>query len=206
MSEIEEMDEAEVLHPARVEPEEIMSVSDIAANWLSTSRNSRFSHSEIVSRLFNVIRPHDGAAIAPFDVFDQHGQPLSEFDWNFDYFSDGEEKAAEDLHLSLEAVRRWSQTAEGKAWLRRCALSQRPAFLVRGVHARTTIAARGRCRDWLIGLMNKPKEKAKAEYFEEAQPMFGISERQFNEAWNAAIKSTGSDWGKAGRPKGSLKS
>jgi len=34
-----------------------------------------------------------------------------------------------------------------------------------------------------------------------AQKDFGVSERAFNRAWNAAIALTGSDWGNPGRRK-----
>lgn len=68
--------------------------------------------------------------------------------------------------------------------------------------ARSTIAAKGRCRDWLISLMRGgPKNKTKTAYAAEAKSEFdGLSTRSFNKAWDEAIDRTGNiEWSKPGR-------
>lgn len=66
---------------------------------------------------------------------------------------------------------------------------------------RVTIAAKGRCRDWLVSQMEGgPKAKTKTAYAAEAKSKFNISTRLFNKAWDEAIEITGkTEWSNPGR-------
>lgn len=66
---------------------------------------------------------------------------------------------------------------------------------------RGSIAAGTRCRQWLMTLMlTGPPEAPKADYMRQACLMFGVSKRQFTNAWAQARQETGNAaWGRAGR-------
>jgi hypothetical protein len=69
-----------------------------------------------------------------------------------------------------------------------------------------TARSEGDCRRWLISLMRESPEvrpKSKLEFQKQAQQKFRkLAVRQFQRAWDAAIKETGADgWSRAGRLK-----
>jgi hypothetical protein len=60
------------------------------------------------------------------------------------------------------------------------------------------------CRKWLASKMRSSltdKQKAKPQWLEEANTKFGVSQREFNRAWSAAIEETGANWASPGAPK-----
>jgi hypothetical protein len=59
------------------------------------------------------------------------------------------------------------------------------------------------CRKWLASKMRSSltdKQKIKAQWFREANAKFGVSQREFNHAWSAAIEETGANWASPGAP------
>jgi len=59
------------------------------------------------------------------------------------------------------------------------------------------------CRKWLASKMRSSltdKQRAKAQWFKEANTKFGVSQREFNRAWSAAIEETGANWASPGAP------
>lgn len=60
------------------------------------------------------------------------------------------------------------------------------------------------CFEWLLREMRaSPNEKGKDkdQWFHDAKIRYGISRRQFDVAWAAAVKETDSNWSKHGAPK-----
>jgi hypothetical protein len=71
---------------------------------------------------------------------------------------------------------------------------------------KSPIAAGDKCKNWLVGLMNKsPKDrpKTKAEFFEDAKRRYGgISYKSFEKEWHNALKEVPDcRWAAQGRPK-----
>jgi len=61
----------------------------------------------------------------------------------------------------------------------------------------------GLCRKWLASKMRSSltnKHKTKTQWFREAKIKFGVSQREFNRAWSAAIEETGANWASPGAP------
>ena len=61
----------------------------------------------------------------------------------------------------------------------------------------------GLCRRWLASKMRSSptdKQKTKAQWFSEANTKLGVSRREFNRAWSAAIEETGANWASPGAP------
>jgi hypothetical protein len=59
------------------------------------------------------------------------------------------------------------------------------------------------CRKWLASKMRSSltdKQKAKAQWLREANTKLGVSQREFNRAWSAAIEETGANWASPGAP------
>jgi hypothetical protein len=59
------------------------------------------------------------------------------------------------------------------------------------------------CRKWLASKMRSSltnKHKTKTQWFREAKIKFGVSQREFNRAWSAAIEETGANWASPGAP------
>ena len=59
------------------------------------------------------------------------------------------------------------------------------------------------CRKWLASKMRSSptdKQKTKAQWFSEANIKLGVSQREFNRAWSAAIRETGANWASPGAP------
>jgi hypothetical protein len=58
------------------------------------------------------------------------------------------------------------------------------------------------CRLWLVAEMRESpgqSPRPKPWYLDEAQKRFGISEREFERAWDHAKQESGAEWGRAGR-------
>jgi hypothetical protein len=59
------------------------------------------------------------------------------------------------------------------------------------------------CRKWLASKMRSSltnKQKTKTQWFREAKTKLGVSQREFNRAWSAAIEETGANWASPGAP------
>jgi len=59
------------------------------------------------------------------------------------------------------------------------------------------------CRKWLASKMRSSltdKQKTKPQWFSEANTKLGVSQREFNRAWSAAIEETGANWASPGAP------
>lgn len=140
----------------------------------------------------------DGRPTAPNLISNYVGAGRSGSEWELRL------KAARDIEVDLTAVGAWLDTDSGIAWMTARGLEQ-PRFIPARYQPATvsTVAAEGRCTQWLSEKMSAgDPTQSKSDLKGAAVAQFRISGAGFQRCWAAAIRQSGNlNWSKSGPRK-----